>query len=108
MQEKRNIERFELEILTKVQPCDAGRDFIIAKEYITSNISASGMYFYTNDSLPINTDLFIELYIPVKYNKENIDTKTTTVKLDGFVQRLDDRGMAVSFNENYKILSTAE
>ena len=102
MQEKRNIERFDLEIFTRVKPFGAESDFL-EREYTTSNISSSGMYFYTEDFLPVNTNLSIELYLPVQSNKKNIDANITLVKIDGCVNRIDKKGMAVSFDEDYKI-----
>ena len=104
--EKRKLERFDLEIPAKIEVLarDQKREEGVL-DLITSDISSGGAFFYTSQPLPEGTDVKIDLVLPLDRLKElQEDCDQVYIMITGTVLRSESEGMAVYFNEDYRIL----
>jgi hypothetical protein len=106
-EEKRGLERFELEIPTriKVTSSQQGEESL---DLLTSDISSGGAFFHTTQPLEEGTDVNLDLILPIKRLMKEIedvvgDFQHTYIKISGKVLRTESRGMAIVFNEDYEI-----
>jgi len=68
-------------------------------ELYTRDVSSDGAFFYTNDPLPVDTDLSMTLFLPAG------PTPKGKISVDGKVIRTEQEGMAVRFNPNYTLVA---
>jgi len=106
-EEKRGLERFELEIPARIKVSTAERKEE-ALDLLTSDISSGGAFFHTSQPLEEGTDVKIDLILPIKKLMKEIDKaggdfQHTYIKISGKVLRTESRGMAIVFNEDYEI-----
>jgi hypothetical protein len=103
MEERRKLERFSLEVPTKIEVVvSAGK-----KESLhipTSDICASGAFFRTKKALPEGTKVKIDLILVLDRLKHLIDNSRANVKVNGTVVRSGSAGMAICFDEDYQIM----
>ena len=71
---------------------------------ITSNACSGGAFFDTDQPLPEGTDVKIELVLSIDKLKK-IKGKQAFIKVAGQVIRLEQKGMAICFENNYTINS---
>jgi hypothetical protein len=95
MKERRKLERFDLQLPAEIE-VERGKKHI--RNLFTKNICAGGAFFETSNPLPLNTNVKIDLVAP---------TRVQIIVL-GAVCRSDPSGMAVQFEEEYKILPLAQ
>ena len=98
---KRAHERYPLEVNIRIGPafeCDPEEQ----ECYQTINVSAGGALLRTSKPLPVGTELTIELELPLEVI-QNMLTKRAKIMLNGSVVRLEDDGMAVSFDRKYSV-----
>ncbi len=99
--EKRKMERFSLEIPTRIIWTDNG-----SKQeslgLMTSNICSGGAFFKTEKPLSIGTDVKLNIILPLDKFK-NVKGKTSHINIAGSVIRTDQQGMAICFDKRYKI-----
>ena len=100
--ERREMERFSLELPTSL--------FVTSQseksesiELVTSNICAGGAFYNTEKPLPPGIELRINFIVPLDKLK-NIEVKRLRIEVLGSVIRTDQQGMAICFDEKYKIL----
>lgn len=100
--EKREMERFHLELPALLSMMDESGNQQ-ALEFMISNICAGGAFFKTHEPLPLNTDVKMDLILPLD-NAKKIEGKKSRVDISGSVIRINEFGMAVCFDKKYRIL----
>lgn len=101
--EKRKLDRFDLKIPAKVEVTTSDREKEIFN-LLTSDICAGGAFFHTTQSLPEGTQVKIDLILSLDKLKElKDDFKHAHIEVTGMVLRSESAGMAICFNENYRI-----
>lgn len=109
VKERRKLQRFDLEVPAKIEVMDSGQEKEIVN-LLTSNICSGGAFFHTPEPLPEGTQVRLDLVLPLdKLRELKNDSKHAYIKVTGTVLRSESTGMAICFNEDYKImpLSTA-
>jgi len=100
--DRRKMERFDLELSAKLTWTGKDEEHE-SIELMTSNICAGGAFFKTNKQLTVGTDL--KLVVILLLNKfKNVKDKISLIDVSGSVIRTDQQGMAICFDEKYKIL----
>jgi len=102
MDERRKLERFNLMISTRLVLTHDGQDSEVI-EISTSNISAGGVYFKTQQSIPEGTEVSMSFVLPIE-KLAHVLGVNSYVKIKGEVIRVEVEGVAVSFHKDYKIL----
>jgi hypothetical protein len=99
--EKREMERFDLELPALLSMMDAtGKPW--AAEFMIRNICSGGAFFKTDNPLSVGTDVKIDLILPsVKFKKTG--SERSRVQVSGSVIRTESHGMAVCFDKKYSI-----
>jgi hypothetical protein len=95
-QDRRGIGRFNLRLRSLIKELRE-REKIL--ELYTRDVSSDGAFFYTNDPLPVDTDLSMTLFLPAG------PTPKGKISVDGKVIRTEQDGMAVRFNPNYTLVA---
>jgi hypothetical protein len=105
MREKRKMARFNLQLPTRVSV--SGKDKVQKPiELISKNICAGGGFFETDKSFPNGTKLKLEILLAPKYMKKKKE-KEAIVRVGGSVARSNEKGMAIRFDEHFKILQAS-
>ena len=102
MREKRKMARFNLQLPTNVSVSSENK----AKKpiaLVSRNICAGGGFFETDKSFPKGTKLKLEILLAHKYIKKEKE-KEAIIRVGGSVARSDEKGMAIHFDERFKIL----
>jgi hypothetical protein len=100
--EKRNMERFKLELPALLSMNEESRN-PRAAEFMISNICSGGAFFKTRSPLPVGTEVKMDVILPLdKFNK--IEGNKSRVDVSGSVIRINEQGMAVRFDKSYRIL----
>jgi len=102
MNERRKMERFTLQLLARVSVRGEDQDQP-AIEILTKNVSAGGAFIHTPGPLSVGTQLNIEVLLPIGEIKK-VKGEMAFIKVSGSVIRTDEKGMAISFDEDYQIL----
>ena len=101
--EKRKLERFNLEVLAKIEVLTTGH----GKEKLdfqTSNVCSGGAYLLTPQPLPVGTEISVDLVLPLdEFKKLPNKYEKVQINLTGKVLRVEPDGMGVCFDENYQI-----
>jgi len=99
--EKREMERFNLELPALLSMNDeSGNQQVF--EFMITNICAGGAFFKTAEPLPLKTDVKMDLILPLDKVKKT-EGKKSRVDISGSVIRINEQGMAVSFDKKYRI-----
>ena len=102
MIEKRKVERFDLELEAFVSlpgetdPSDMGK-------LVTRDVSMNGVYLVTDAPLPVGSKVNVDMILTLGGRKKQ-KTQQAWIKASGKVLRTDNQGMAVSFNDQSRIL----
>ena len=102
MIEKRKVERFDLELEAFVSlpgetdPSDMGK-------LVTRDVSMNGVYLVTDAPLPVGSKVNVDMVLTLGGRKKQ-KTQQAWIKASGKVLRTDNQGMAVSFNDQSRIL----
>lgn len=96
---KRSMERFELELPAKLTVCTDADECI---DCSTTDICAGGAYFRVDQPFPVGTEVDINIILPLDELKR-LEGKRALINVSGIVIRATDNGMAVYFDEDYKI-----
>ena len=101
--ERREMERFDLGLFSRVQ-VQSGRRAPEIMELVTQNVCAGGAYFNTSDPLSSGTrvSLYMTLEVPVQQNRSS--NHLTRIEISGKIIRSEEHGMAIQFDNGYKIL----
>jgi c-di-GMP-binding flagellar brake protein YcgR len=102
MKERRKFERFDLELPARVEVETPGQKTELFS-LKTSNISAGGAFFHTAQPLSEGTKVQLNLILLVEKLKK-LTGYECHIKVKGYVVRSDDKGMAIRFRRNYKMI----
>jgi len=106
MKERRRLERFDLEVSGAIELLAPGQEREILN-LLTSNICSGGAYFHTTQPLPEGTQIKIDLVLPLdKLKRLKEDCKQAYIKVTGKVLRSESEGMAICFDEDYRIMGS--
>ena len=100
--EKRKVERFDLELEAFVSlpgetdPTDMGN-------LVTRDVSMSGVFLLTDSPLPVGSKVNVDMVLTLGGKKKQ-NAQQAWIKASGEVLRTDNQGMAVSFNDQSRIL----
>jgi len=108
MNDNRRLERFDLEIPAAVELLALDHEQKILN-LLTTNISSGGVYFHTTQPLAKGTQVKIDLVLPLdRLRKLKDECKQAYIKVTGTVLRSESEGMAISFDEDYQIMGSAQ
>jgi hypothetical protein len=96
----RTVERFDLELPAFMQIANQKENESI--ELVTSDVCSGGAFFHTRKSMPVGTEVKVDLVLSVS-QLQKIETERVTVQTAGAVVRTDAEGIAVRFSKKYKI-----
>ena len=101
LSERREMERFPLEIETCQMSCgDSPERF--SEGFLIENICAGGAFIKTEKQFPVGTDVTIDMILSLKC-VSHFSVKKSQVSVMGAVIRTGEEGMAISFGRKYKI-----
>jgi hypothetical protein len=95
MKERRKLDRFSLRLLGSVEIVGRNKK---GHSVVTKNISSGGAFFESTTPLPQNTRVKINLIVPTGVQ----------ITVGGSVLRSERVGMAIRFDEKYKIIPISE
>lgn len=100
--EKRKWQRFALEVPAQVSELSQlGKENIV--QFLTTNVGVGGAFFQTNQSLPLNSSVMVDLMVP-RHSLERVEIENVQIKVSGSVVRSHANGMAISFDEDYNLM----
>lgn len=99
--EMRRMKRFDLEIPAFMRVANGQEDE--SMELTTSDVCSGGALFHTRQSMPVGTEVEVDLLLPVR-QLDKIDTGKVILEIAGSVIRADEKSMAVRFGKKYKII----
>jgi hypothetical protein len=104
MEERRELERFKLRLPARIEVVsgvpEGGRDIINIE---TDNICSGGAFFHTLSPLPKGTQVKIDMLL--NFQRLRIPKNNRPhIKISGNVLRSEATGMAIQFNNGYKII----
>lgn len=100
--ERRNVERFYLELPALLSMHNDKNGKPRAFEVMTRNICSGGAFFKTDTPLSVGTHVDMDLIVPLKKLKTE-KNKRTRIHVSGSVIRVEKKGMAVCFDKKYFI-----
>jgi len=74
---------------------------------MTKNICSGGALLETSSSLPLGTEVNLDLVLPLEKFK-HLDAQKAHIAVSGEVIRSDKNGLAVCFDEHYRISAITE
>ena len=104
MEERRKLERFILRLPATVEAIGRSKEIL---RLFTRDISADGAYFECADPLPKDTRVTLEIVLALK-DVNNLPSAGAQIKLSGLVLRSEPSGMAVRFDERYRMMPLGE
>ena len=102
MKERRKYERFVLWLPSQMEVVTSGKLEVL--DLLTSDVSAGGAFFYTPEPILQGTQVKLSLVVTSQTLKE-LTAAQGLIKVEGTVVRCNAKGMAVSFDEDYEIVS---
>lgn len=99
--DKRKVERFPLELPAFLKVGDESEGETV--EFVTSDVCSGGAFFPTDKPIPVGTEVKVDLVIPIDQLKK-IEADKVLITVAGSVIRTEKRGMAVCFDNKYKIM----
>jgi transposase len=99
---KRRFERVSARLPARIESADSEQEKKIAN-LLTGNISAGGAYFHTEQPMPISTKVKLDIILPMEKLGYRQGTNHVLVKVNGSVLRSNSTGMAIIFDEDYRI-----
>lgn len=100
---RRKFERFSLELPVTLDVVSTG---LKKKSFklLTSNVSAGGAFFYTEE--PIARDTSVRARVIIRCDRlTEISGAQGHVRVEGKVVRSEPKGMAIRFKEKYQFVS---
>lgn len=103
MNERRQLERFELKVPAAIESMAPLQGKSLLK-LLTSNVCSGGAYLHTAEPLPEGTHVGVELVLPLdRLKKLKNEHKRAYVRVTGRVLRSESQGMAIGFDGDYQI-----
>lgn len=107
MGDNREFERFGLEVPARITISDAG-ERCTPISLTTDNLSAGGIFVKMPPSLQAGTPVKVEILFAFEELKNPQDPDgSLLIVVSGYVQRSSPEGTAISFNEDYEILTVS-
>lgn len=100
MIEHRRMEKFPIQLPASLSP--VGEEDREAMELLTSDVCSGGAFFHTDQPMPLGTEVKLELVLPLNELKK-VQGERALVKVSGAVIRVTETGMAICFDEAFKI-----
>ena len=108
MEERRELERFKLRLPARIEVVSGVPE--VEKDIInieTDNICSGGAYFHTLSPLPKGTQVKIDMVL--NFQRLRIPkNRRPHIKVSGNVLRSEATGMAIQFDNRYKIIPPPE
>lgn len=101
MDDKRNFERFSLEVPALIECLRPKRKGKLLLK--TTNLSAKGVYFNTPKPFPTGAAVKVEIFL-----NDNGLASWPVITVTGRVLRSDPKGMSLSFDDDYNITIMTE
>ena len=102
MIEKRKVERFDLQLEAFVSlPGSVSQNE--SKSLVTRDISMCGAFLKTDTPLPVGSKVCVDMILTLGGQKKQ-NSQKAWIKASGKVLRSDNEGMAVSFDDQSRIL----
>jgi len=98
--QKRKIERFPVRLPAGILL--AGEEKEEPMIFLTDDASAGGVFIKTERSLPLGSEVTLDLVLPC-IELKNFEGQGIRLKVSGAVIRVNETGMAIRFNEDYSI-----
>jgi len=102
--ERREMERFDLGLFSRIQ-VQSGERAPEIMELVTENVCAAGTYFNTSNPLSSETRVSLYMTLEVPYQQNRSSNHLTRIEISGKVIRSEERGMAIQFDNGYKMLT---
>ncbi|MGD8667224.1 MAG: PilZ domain-containing protein [Desulfobacterales bacterium] len=102
MIEKRKVERFDLELEAFVS-LPGETDRTERGNLVTRDVSMSGVFLVTDAPLPVGSKVNVDMILTLGGRKKQ-NAQQAWIKASGKVLRTDHQGMAVSFDDQSRIL----
>jgi hypothetical protein len=104
VEEKRKLERFDLNLLARIRmaPLEKKEINALLIDLPCWNISSGGAFFHTGEPLPEGAKVHMDILLEVEQLKK-ITGKRALIMVDGTVLRANQNGMAVRFDNEYEI-----
>ncbi len=100
------MQRFDLELEAFVSmPGETGQTDL--GNMVTRDVSMSGVYLLTDAPLPIGSKVNVDMILTLGGRKKQ-NAQQAWIKASGKVLRTDNQGMAVSFDDQSRILPLAK
>ena len=100
MNERRSNRRYNLQLTCAIST--SSPDAQAPCELVTDNISSGGAYLYTTSPYPVGTRLKIQIMIR-RSSHSDLGFTGACINVWGEVLRIDTAGMAVEFDDQYRI-----
>ncbi len=97
------MERFDLGLFSRIQVLSGKRAPEIM-ELVTQNVCAGGAYFNTSDPLSSETRVSLYMTLEVPDQQDRLSNHLTRIEISGKAIRSEECGMAIQFNNGYKVL----
>jgi hypothetical protein len=107
MEERRRLERFDLQAPTRIEvELDGGKKSILS--LATKDISSDGAFIATDRPLPEGQTVKLELLLSLDILQKFVGEKgRAKIRVKGKVIRSVFNGMAILFDSKYKILTSS-
>jgi len=99
--ERRKLERFKLQLLANISVRGKDKD-IKSIKLLTQDVCSGGAFFKTPNPLSVGTKVDLDLIIKIDRLKD-ITGNSALVNLTGTIIRTHREGMAICFDEDFKI-----
>ena len=97
------MERFDLGLFSRIQ-VQSGERAPEVMEQVTQNVCAGGAYFHTSDPLPSGTRVSLNMMLKIPVQQNRSSNNLTKIEISGRVIRSESSGIAIEFNNGYKML----
>lgn len=112
-QDRREQERFSLHLQTKIM-AESGTGTTPLLEFVTADISAGGVFIETSRPLPMASKVRLEFFLSLDelaklrfiLARESLkvwQSERAWVTASGVVIRVEEKGVAVIFDQNYQV-----
>ena len=99
--ERRALERFKLQLLSKITVCGKDKDLETIK-LMTRDVSSGGAFLKTSEPMTVGTKVNVALIIDTERIKK-LGGNPSLVCLTGTIIRAEEDGMAICFDEEFEI-----
>lgn len=99
---RRRHDRIDASVPTRIELLATEKEQTVLNLF-TRNISAGGAYFHTSQVLPESTRVQLDIILPLRKINSRAGSEHVLVKVNGTVRLSGEEGMAIEFEEDYKV-----